>query len=266
MRFAVGKLPRATDRAVPVVNHLRLPLLASALLFLLFFPGIIRQGADTYLNATGKTQEPYLVRWLLLCACVFALSAIIYAARSRRVSRPHRTLIAEATRFVRRGERVLGVARDHDGECAAIATRSALYHRPSGDEAWQRTGWAAVDHVRWHADTGILAATGLLANGMPVAAVRLADPAGLPQIAHDLITATTITSTTIHLAGHHGAVITARRHPDTDDLVWAVRLDQGLEPDDPTVQAEIDAAIHTIRLDLAIPGPATHHPDAAPQV
>lgn len=73
--------PSAQPAAVPVLNYLRLPLLGTGLTFLLFFPGIIEQGADTYLAATGQTQEPFLVRWLLLVAAMFAASAIAYAAR-----------------------------------------------------------------------------------------------------------------------------------------------------------------------------------------
>jgi len=58
------------------VNYVRVPLMGSALTFALFFPGIVRQGAQTYEAATGLTQEPYLARWLLLCAGMFAVSAL----------------------------------------------------------------------------------------------------------------------------------------------------------------------------------------------
>jgi len=50
----------------------------------LFLPGIIRQGQKTYLAATGQTQEPFLVRWLLLTALFFATSAITYGIRTAR--------------------------------------------------------------------------------------------------------------------------------------------------------------------------------------
>ncbi|MBE1467408.1 hypothetical protein [Kibdelosporangium phytohabitans] len=71
-------LPR---RRLPMLNYLRVPALASGLLLLVFLPGIIRQGADTYLAATGQTQEPFLYRWLLLTAIFFTASAIVYALR-----------------------------------------------------------------------------------------------------------------------------------------------------------------------------------------
>ncbi|RZL81565.1 MAG: hypothetical protein EOP32_14375 [Rhodococcus sp. (in: high G+C Gram-positive bacteria)] len=72
---------RPRPRSVPVLNYIRIPALASGLTLLLFLPGIIEQGADTYLAATGLTQEPFQARWLLLTAAFFAVSAVAYAVR-----------------------------------------------------------------------------------------------------------------------------------------------------------------------------------------
>jgi hypothetical protein len=72
---------RASTPPVPAVNHIRVPALGGGLLFLLFFPGIIRQGGHAYMTATGRTQQPYLGRWLLLVAAMFTISAVVYAAR-----------------------------------------------------------------------------------------------------------------------------------------------------------------------------------------
>lgn len=66
---------------VPVVNFVRIPLLASALLLLVFLPGIIEQGAPAYTAATGLTQEPFLGRWLLLTAVMFGVSAVVFVVR-----------------------------------------------------------------------------------------------------------------------------------------------------------------------------------------
>lgn len=84
-RLLSGMLRRRRTRGhadgVPVVNHVRIPVLAVGLLFLLFFPGIIEQGGSSYSNATGQTQEPFLERWLILSAAIFGLSAATYAVR-----------------------------------------------------------------------------------------------------------------------------------------------------------------------------------------
>lgn len=62
-------------------NYIRVPALGAGLTLLIFLPGIIEQGGGTYRAATGQTQQPFLGRWLLLTAAMFAVSAVIYAAR-----------------------------------------------------------------------------------------------------------------------------------------------------------------------------------------
>lgn len=76
-----SRLRRRRPR-VPAVNHVRLPVLGSGLLLLLFLPGIVQQGAGTYLAATGQTQEPFLERWLLISGSFFLISALCYAMRA----------------------------------------------------------------------------------------------------------------------------------------------------------------------------------------
>lgn len=68
---------------VSPLNYIRVPALASALTFIVFFPGIVRQGAATYFAATGQTQDPFLQRWLLLTGALFSVSAVCYAIRLR---------------------------------------------------------------------------------------------------------------------------------------------------------------------------------------
>jgi hypothetical protein len=70
-----------SEPAVPLLNYVRVPALASGLSLLVFLPGIIEQGAPTYMAATGQSQEPFLGRWLLLTAAVFAASAVVYGIR-----------------------------------------------------------------------------------------------------------------------------------------------------------------------------------------
>ena len=92
---AAEKAEEAGPRRVPVVNYLRMPTLATGLTLLLFLPGIIEQGGESYTSATGLTQEPFLGRWLLLTAAFYLVSAACYAVRS----------IMTRTRPVRRATR-----------------------------------------------------------------------------------------------------------------------------------------------------------------
>jgi len=94
-RAVTGRASRATPN-VPARNYVRLPVMASGLLLLLFFPGIIRQGSVTYRNATGLTQEPYLARWLALTGVFFGVSAVAYGARTWSMRRHRRPVTVAA--------------------------------------------------------------------------------------------------------------------------------------------------------------------------
>lgn len=86
-RLLSGGRPAAAPARVPVLNYLRVPALGSGLTLLVFLPGIMAQGAATYRAATGQTQDPFLGRWLLLTAAMFAISAASYAARAALMHR-----------------------------------------------------------------------------------------------------------------------------------------------------------------------------------
>lgn len=77
--FARTRPARAAN--ISARNHIRVPALGAGLTLLIFLPGIIQQGAPTYHAATGQTQQPFLGRWLLLTAAMFAVSAICYTTR-----------------------------------------------------------------------------------------------------------------------------------------------------------------------------------------
>ncbi len=76
------------EHPVPVLNYVRVPALGAGLTLLVFLPGIIKQGAFTYVTATGQTQDPFLGRWLLLTAAMFAISAVVYGVRLATARRP----------------------------------------------------------------------------------------------------------------------------------------------------------------------------------
>lgn len=78
-----GPAPQRTPGWV----YVRVPAWLSGLLFLVFFPEILRLGDQTFHLASGLHQNPYLGRYLLTCGVLFALSGVGYAlslARTRR--------------------------------------------------------------------------------------------------------------------------------------------------------------------------------------
>jgi hypothetical protein len=84
----------AADRAltllpatrVPLVNHVRLPLLGAGLTFLVYLPGIVRQGEPVVRGASGLDQGPFLARWLWLVLAMVAVSALVWVVRVTRRS------------------------------------------------------------------------------------------------------------------------------------------------------------------------------------
>jgi hypothetical protein len=87
-RVLVATRVDRTPSRVPILNYIRVPVLASGLTLLVFLPGIIKQGAPTFRAATGLTQDVFLGRWLLLTAALFAISAVVYAIRLAKEGPP----------------------------------------------------------------------------------------------------------------------------------------------------------------------------------
>jgi hypothetical protein len=88
--IAYGSLarPRPSDRLrLAALNHLRVPALLSGLLLLVWFPLVLGVANAGFERTTGLSTEVYLERWLLLSAALFAGSALLFAARARRLAR-----------------------------------------------------------------------------------------------------------------------------------------------------------------------------------
>lgn len=78
----LAPLRRHVERVPVSVNHVRLPALGSGLLFLVFFPGILQQGAQDYAKATGQNQAPYMDNWLFVTCVLFGLSFAVWLVRT----------------------------------------------------------------------------------------------------------------------------------------------------------------------------------------
>ena len=141
---------------VPVLNYLRTPALGAGLTLLLFLPGIIQQGGPTYQLATGQTQQPYLQRWLLLCAAMFLVSAVVYAIRLYVAGAPVRSALRPVRAMFDRGERVQAFAPGPGSVIGALASSHAFYRPVPGGTGWSRTPWRLVEDVEWDSSAGVL--------------------------------------------------------------------------------------------------------------
>ncbi|MEV4482699.1 hypothetical protein [Micromonospora coxensis] len=82
-----GDPPARGGRRPSALNHVRVPALAAGLLLLVYLPGVLGLGGDTYTAATGLTPRPLLDRWVALTVVLFAGSGALYAFRRLRGGR-----------------------------------------------------------------------------------------------------------------------------------------------------------------------------------
>ena len=66
------------------VNHVRVPAVISGVLLLVTFPLVLRLSDHAYATASGLHESVYLMRWLLVTAGLFAVSAVLYVVRRAR--------------------------------------------------------------------------------------------------------------------------------------------------------------------------------------
>lgn len=246
-----GKMPPR----VPPVNHIRVPVLATALTFALFFPGIIRQGAETYTAATGLTQEPFLTRWLLLVGAMFATSALAYAIRVRVAHAPDRRSLAFARRRVHAGERVLAISAPAGSEPDAAGSADALYYRDV-DGHWGRIGWEELSGVHEEAARNLLILDGFPGDALGRLTLELAETTRLADLARAQIATSLISTQVVALTPDIRARISASRRPADGHLVWHVHLNR---PDVPAGNraALVDDAVTRMATDLGLAEPRT---------
>ncbi|HEY2191053.1 MAG TPA: hypothetical protein VGH76_01955 [Actinomycetospora sp.] len=75
---------------VPAINHVRVPVLGSAVLGLIYLPTITRHGEDAFRFTAGLDMAGIYRHWLLITGVLFLGSAVVYALRlgaaARRVA------------------------------------------------------------------------------------------------------------------------------------------------------------------------------------
>lgn len=81
MRRALVPLWSSRRIGVPMINHVRAPLLISALLLIIYSPLISGLADRNYFALSGHHLEHYLRNWLLITAALLLGSGLIYVAR-----------------------------------------------------------------------------------------------------------------------------------------------------------------------------------------
>jgi hypothetical protein len=78
----------ATVAGVRWLNYLRVPVVVSGLLLLVWSPLILRVSNGAYQAASGLSAQPFLPRWLTVTAVLFAISGVILVVRAMQSDKP----------------------------------------------------------------------------------------------------------------------------------------------------------------------------------
>jgi hypothetical protein len=85
-RATLARLPARRSAKVPAINHIRVPMLISGLLLIIYLPLISGKADAGYFAASGHHLQGYLRNWLLISAVLFVGSGLIYGLRLRRAA------------------------------------------------------------------------------------------------------------------------------------------------------------------------------------
>ena len=80
-RATIARLPRPLRTGPPVINHVRAPVVISALLLIIYFPLISRRDDGWYFDLSGHHLTHYGRNWLLITVVLFLGSGLVYVAR-----------------------------------------------------------------------------------------------------------------------------------------------------------------------------------------
>lgn len=155
---------------------------------------------------------------------------------------------------LQRGERVLARTTAEDGTVLA-ATRDALHLGSVSAEApARRIDWEQVETADWDGETATFQVTevGRWGEERPVHDFVLDDARVFLELVHDRVTASIVIQR--HVTVPNGSVrVIARRAPHGESrILWLYEYDEGVDPDDPRVQAAAEQALAQAKADVGL--------------
>lgn len=148
---------------------------------------------------------------------------------------------ARASLGLEAGERVLAHARTSDG-AYLVATDRAL-HLPSG----RRVGWEHVEHAHWQRGGVHVREVATLGEAPREHNVAVPEPENLPEVVRDRVTASIVINQYLRLEGQRGVRIVGRRGLGSDEIVWNLIFDAGLDTRDPALRARAGELLTEVR-------------------
>ncbi|MGH3861819.1 hypothetical protein [Actinokineospora sp.] len=151
-----------------------------------------------------------------------------------------------------RTERVLATGSAAGDPAGVVCSTRALYHHPADTaDTWNRVGWEEIDRVDWNPDGSDLTLTALPGSERAPLTLHLDEAGRLGPVIRDRVAASVIVRTVVSVNPGR-ALITVRRRPETDDLVWVVHLGRGIDPTASGLNDRVDTAIRALRADLGL--------------
>lgn len=80
----------------------------------------------------------------------------------------------------------------------------------------------------------------------------LEEPGRIPQVVNERVKASVLVQHHVPLVGELGVRLVARRRPGSDEILWRVTFDPGLNPDDPQLRAAADDALSELRTSIGL--------------
>lgn len=127
-----------------------------------------------------------------------------------------------------------------EGELVATSRRLIL---PSGSLEWEK-----IERATWDGDAEVLDVYEVArsADRPKRRRVAITEPGRLVDVVREQVTASVVISRHVAIRGRHGVRVTGRRRSG-GGITWIAALDSGIDPDDPAIRAEIEAAIASVR-------------------
>ncbi len=138
-------------------------------------------------------------------------------------------------------ERVLIRVAFDGGDGGAIGTDAAVHLR-DGSGRWRRIGWNEIASAQWSrasADTVLR----LWTDADGGARTRLPTGERFCAFAAERVSSTQLLTCRVELIGAVGAAVTAVTGSVDDSVIWHVRLDPGIDVDDPAIASALDSAL-----------------------
>ena len=147
------------------------------------------------------------------------------------------------------GERLLAWSGVRGDPASFVAATDGALHVIGATST--RLPWDLVDKATWD-DEEILVVEARRAPGEPLRSWRipLAEGQRLPTVVYERVTSNVVVSERVRLEGDAGARLVARR--SGDGVRWTVTFDPGLDPRDPRLRAQAQAALDDLRGTLGL--------------